>query len=625
MLLLIAALAIADYLVLNRQIKVNEAFAPIVNISGRQRMLTHRTAFLSQIIAQSEAPSPAITEEFKNTINDLASAHQSFIDGEFGELPPDVHDLFFASPSSLDQQMLSYLELLRSFHSSYSEEPAVAVKALAQIAMIIEQGRLVADLERVVDAYQQISEQEADNLRWLGRMILTINLIALLILGLLLFRPMLRRLKIDVQRLTESEAYNQKIIDTAVDAIITIDKSGIVEVFNPAAEKMFGYSMTEVIGQQVNMLMPEPHRSQHSQYISNYINTGKAKILGVNRELTAMRSNGEVFPMYLAVAELEMKSQQKFLGIIRDLTEQKAAEQKITSLNATLEQKVIDRTRALAEVNECLQQENHFRQRAEQRLTLFTKELERSNQELEQFAYVASHDLQEPLRKILTFGGRLEKADFDQLSEKGRNYLERMLLAAGRMQSLINDLLAYSRVTTKAHPFETVNLNELIQAVVSDLEVSIESTRGHIDVAELESIQGDPVQLRQLFQNLLSNALKFHKHDCPPLVKIKGEITRTNPPSNYVISVEDNGIGFDEKYLDRIFVPFQRLHGREAYQGTGIGLAICKKIVERHGGTLNATSKPQRGATFIVSLPTEQTVIEEHSNYEEKGDYTITR
>lgn len=244
------------------------------------------------------------------------------------------------------------------------------------------------------------------------------------------------------------------------------------------------------------------------------------------------------------------------------------------------------------------------RARAEEQLQHYTTRLEQSNRELEEFAYVASHDLQEPLRKIQAFGDRLKTRHGQTLDDRGRDYLERMQNAAARMQTLINGLLTYSRVTTKAQPFAPVDLAQVAQEVMSDLEVRIQEVEGRVDVENLPRIEADPTQMRQLLQNLVANALKFHRQDQPPLVKVYADNASHNGLCQ--IFVEDNGIGFDEKYLDRIFQVFQRLHGRGEYEGSGVGLAICRKIVERHGGRITARSAPGQGATFIVTLPVRQ-------------------
>ncbi|MCL4266444.1 MAG: PAS domain S-box protein [Anaerolineae bacterium] len=256
-----------------------------------------------------------------------------------------------------------------------------------------------------------------------------------------------------------------------------------------------------------------------------------------------------------------------------------------------------------ARLYEAARQEILERRNAEERLQIYTAELERSNRELQNFAYVSSHDLQEPLRKIQMFSDRLAANYADVLDERGQDYLARMHNAAMRMQTLIVDLLAFSRVLTQADPFVGVNLTRTVQQVLEDLSVRIEEANGRIHLTPLPTVQADPTQMQQLFQNLLGNALKYHKPDEPPVVHIFAEKLTEN---RCQIVVQDNGIGFDEKYLDRIFTVFQRLHGRTEYEGTGIGLAICRLIVERHGGDIIATSQPGQGATFIVTLPIKQ-------------------
>jgi PAS domain S-box-containing protein len=235
-----------------------------------------------------------------------------------------------------------------------------------------------------------------------------------------------------------------------------------------------------------------------------------------------------------------------------------------------------------------------------------------SNEELEQFAYVASHDLQEPLRKIRAFGDLLVEEFHRQLDEEGRDYVERMQRAAGRMQNLIDDLLTLSRVVRKGQQLRQVDLNEVVQSVLVDLEERIESAGGRVDVGMLPTMEADPTQMWQLFQNLIGNALKYRRSDVAPHVKVGSQPTRS--PSGgaravkrlWQIIVSDNGIGFEPEQAGQIFQPFQRLHGRGKYEGTGMGLTICRRIVECHGGSIRAEGEVGVGARFIVVLPAQQ-------------------
>jgi signal transduction histidine kinase len=242
------------------------------------------------------------------------------------------------------------------------------------------------------------------------------------------------------------------------------------------------------------------------------------------------------------------------------------------------------------------------RRLTEWRLAEQHRELERSNAALDEFASVASHDLQEPVRKILSFGDLLNTSAGPALEGNAREHLARMLSAAARMRTLISDLLLYSQVTTRVQPLVRTDLARVAREVLADLETSIAESGGRVEVGELPVIDADALQMRQLLQNLLGNALKYRQKDTPPVVRLGC----SNGGQHCTITVTDNGIGFNEKYASKIFRMFVRLHGRAEYEGSGIGLAICRKIVERHGGTIVATSTAGQGATFTVTLPVTQ-------------------
>ena len=240
----------------------------------------------------------------------------------------------------------------------------------------------------------------------------------------------------------------------------------------------------------------------------------------------------------------------------------------------------------------------------------YTQKLEHSNRELADFAYVASHDLQEPLRKIEAFGERLVNKYSSILPDDGKMFVDRMQNAAGRMRTLINDLLSYSRVTTGAKEFQNASLSKVLGEVLSDLQIRIEETKATINFDQLPTIECEPMQMRQLLQNLLGNALKFRKADVLPIITISTEIVPADETmgigSHAKLIFADNGIGFDNEFKDKIFTIFQRLHSRTEYEGTGIGLATVRKIVERHGGTINADGQLNIGSKFYVTLPIEQ-------------------
>jgi light-regulated signal transduction histidine kinase (bacteriophytochrome) len=259
------------------------------------------------------------------------------------------------------------------------------------------------------------------------------------------------------------------------------------------------------------------------------------------------------------------------------------------------------------------------RKEAAQAMAAANAKLERRNRALRDFAYIASHDLQEPLRKIRAFSNLVLDDYGDAVDETGQDYLARMQDAAERMSQLINDLLVYSRITTQAQPFEEVDLHRIATNVRNDLDLRISELDGTVEIGQLPTIEADPTQIRQVIQNLLGNALKFHKPDEPPHVRVQATVEPVTDAlqqsgrlaascSNMCrLTVADNGIGFEESYTDRIFSPFKRLHGRDEYEGTGMGLAICRRIIERHGGDISVKSRPGEGTTFTVLLPVART------------------
>jgi len=250
------------------------------------------------------------------------------------------------------------------------------------------------------------------------------------------------------------------------------------------------------------------------------------------------------------------------------------------------------------------------RKHNEEHLRLQAQELARSNAELEEFAHIASHDLQEPLRKVQTFSDRLRTRCSEKLDGQELQYLERMHNATHRMQTLIRDLLTFSRVGKKTIPFQPVHLSLVVKDVLSDLETLITKTQATIHSQNLPVIEADPTHMRQLFQNLIGNAIKFHKPDIPPVIHIESfldsSVSTSKSLPTWVITIRDNGIGFEQQYADRIFGVFQRLHGKDQYEGTGIGLSICKKVIERHQGRISVSSSPGQGTTFTLSLPAKE-------------------
>ncbi len=381
------------------------------------------------------------------------------------------------------------------------------------------------------------------------------------------------------QRIAELEQERdllRTVIDNLPDKIYAKDKEGRFVLNNPTHAKSLGLNSPEEMRGKTDFdFFPQELAAQFYLDEQRTIETGEP-VINQEQYKNNPRDPGSPKRWSISSKVLWRDHQGQILGTVgvtRDIHEMKMAQEAL--------------------------------HKSEEKLRLVAAQLERSNRELVDFAYVASHDLQEPLRKITVFGERLKEQNAN-LAPESVDCLNRMQKAAGRMQVLINDLLTFSRVTTKAQPFSAVNLAETVGGVLEDLEGRIEQVKGRVEVGALPVIDAEPLQMRQLLQNLIGNALKFRRPEVPPVVKVEAEvILDPDSPEKKLcrLTVSDNGIGFDEKYLDRIFDAFQRLHTRNEYEGTGMGLAIVRKIVLYHDGDITAKSKPGEGSTFILTLP----------------------
>ncbi|RAJ94128.1 PAS domain S-box-containing protein [Larkinella arboricola] len=363
-------------------------------------------------------------------------------------------------------------------------------------------------------------------------------------------------------------------IETMHEGAVTLNEQGLILYSNSTFAAMVGRPLSSVIGSAFKPYITLDYQAAYELFIQE--SWQKAS----KRELTLYQGE-TTLTCLVSATPLQLDEGNCLSLILTDLTAQKQTQALLKSTNEAL--------------------------------ALANKALYRSNESLEQFAYVASHDLQEPLRKIQQFGDLL-KSQYETQLQDGVNYLERMQSAASRMSTLIRALLTYSRISTLHKSTALISLNQVIDAVLTDLELVITEKKAIIEIDELPPILGDALQLGQLFQNLLSNSLKFGQAGQTPHITIRYQSVAASdlpaglhpaqPAARYhQIAVNDNGVGFDEKYLDRIFQVFQRLHGRSEYAGTGIGLAICQKVVDNHGGAITAVSQPGQGATFLIYLP----------------------
>lgn len=442
--------------------------------------------------------------------------------------------------------------------------------------------------------------------------------------------------------LSQVIAYAKNLNMPAQSAVLMVDQTGTVLLRYPATENWVGKTLPNVpiIHQILNSqnegnaelagvdgikrlyaFTPFPASTDQPVYISIGIPSTVAyaepnRLLAINMALISLAA-------LLAIATAWFGGDILFLRIVSLTAERDAAEKELKETNAQLEVRVEQRTQELAHAVDQLQVElvarqrvvEILRQRGEE-LNHLMRQLQQSNTDLQDFAFIASHDLQEPLRKIQAFGDRLVKNHASQLDQEGILYAERMSKSANRLQAMINALLSYSRINFQGEKFTPTDLNKVLEEVLSDLEITIRDSGGQVQVNPLPVIDADPVQIHHLLQNLVGNAIKFHRANTPPVVKVR---VSAQDETHVTLVVEDNGIGFNEKYLDRIFQPFQRLNSLEQFEGSGIGLAVSRKIVERHNGQISAISTPGEGSQFIVTIPLKQYPVEEEQESDGKA------
>lgn len=369
-----------------------------------------------------------------------------------------------------------------------------------------------------------------------------------------------------LDQLADREKNLRDIIENAPDGVIVIDKESTIILWNPKSEEIFGWKNEEVTGKKItDIIIPPALREAHRNGMDRFLTSRETKILNRTVEVPAINKNGSEFYISLTVSYSTQNGKDIFIAFLRDISIQKKNEVELQNKR---------------------------------------DQLEKSNKELEQYAWLTSHDLKEPLRKILTFSDALIKMNEKGLNGNANNYVQKIHSSAGRMKSLIEAVLAYSNVATDCELFVETDLNEILNGVLEDLEITITSRNAIIEFDRLPVIEAIPIQMTQLFQNLISNSIKYTEPDKRPEIKIYSR----QKSNGYEILIKDNGIGFEKTYADKIFRVFQRLHNK-SYEGTGIGLALCKKIAETHWGSISAESELGSGSTFIIYLPENHTPI----------------
>jgi PAS domain S-box-containing protein len=384
--------------------------------------------------------------------------------------------------------------------------------------------------------------------------------------------------KLARQALSDSERRLRAILETAVEGIITIDERGVVESMNRAAEKIFGYTAAEVVGRNVSILMPSPDRERHDGYLTNYVRGGKAKIIGIGREVVARRKDGSTFPMDLSVSEVRLADRRLFTGFVRDVTERKRGEEKLAALAQSLAEK---------------------------------------NKELETIVYVASHDLRSPLVNIQGFSkelaqacGRLSKLLQGEgmaarqtesrrlLAEEIPEAIEYIQAGVVKIDALLAGFLRYSRLGRAALKIEPLDMNAMLSGIAQAMEFQIKQAGAKLKIGRMPDCMGDPTQINQVFSNLLDNAVKYLAPSRAGLISVAG----TTRDGRALYTVRDNGIGIAPEHQEKIFEIFHRLNPSQG-AGDGLGLTIAQRILERHNGKIRVESEPGKGTAFFVSLP----------------------
>jgi PAS domain S-box-containing protein len=366
------------------------------------------------------------------------------------------------------------------------------------------------------------------------------------------FNTMSEELKKSIREIELAHKKFKGLLESAPDGIVILGEEGVIHLVNKQCETIFGYSKEDLIGNTIDILLPKQNSSKDQEEHTILFSNPRIKLMSTSIELQGVRKNGDKFPVEISLSPLETDEGILISMAIRDISERS-----------------------------------------------YIKELENKNRELEQFAYISSHDLQEPLNSIISIITMLEESYLEKLDDDGIKYLKYIDESSHRMKDLITDLLEYSRIGHSGKP-EPINCNEIIGSVIADIKAKIDDNNATINVtADLPVVKGYQLEVRLLFQNLLSNGIKFRKRDVDPVINLYVE----DREQHFQFTIEDNGIGIEQRYLEKIFIIFQRLNNREQYEGTGIGLAHCQKIVELHGGKIWVESKVGEGSKFHFTWP----------------------
>jgi len=599
----IALLCIVSFVIMSMAIEKAETDAPDVKISAEQQMLSQRVAFLAHsffIIKQDSITELRLKKDIFDGIKVMKRNHLELLEGNnhwnydffLNEKNEDLSALYYdVDTVCLDDKInVFFREVIQLLNTSVKKdngtESALNNKKKTRSEKHFSNLNTMASAEffDALGVLINYSETESRNrlnfLKAMEMCLMGVILLTLLLVGVTLFRPMVNKIISDRNNLINSQRKMTSVLRTVGEGILSVNAQNQVVMANQEVENIWGYTEAELLNNDFHRLLVGGCKEQNSTLQLRYKEEGIKGLLNELFEIEGKRKDGSTFPLEIKITETLVDNEVLFIAAASDVTNRKKAEQALIEAKNNLEKRVKERTRELQRTNMVLKQEIRDRQHAEEGLEQNAKELKRSNSDLEQFAYVASHDLKEPIRMVSSYVQLLEQRYKEHLDTDGITFMNYAVEGAKRANALINDLLEYARINHDNNNFKDVSTKEVLLEVEQNLRIAIRENDALINLpTHLPTIKANRMQMVRLFQNLISNAIKFRREE-PPRINI--EVSENG--KYYLFKVIDNGLGIEPKYKDKIFLIFQRLHSRNEYQGTGLGLAVCKKIVQHHEG-----------------------------------------
>ncbi|MGB1204950.1 MAG: sensor histidine kinase [Chitinophagales bacterium] len=603
---IIAILAISTYVIIFYHIQKETDIMPTLKMSSEQKTLSQQIAYWSLEMVLAEEKSEK--ERWKDTL--LVSMRQ--LNSNYRKLTQDANEMsknliqddkilqmYRSPPLDIDINFQGFLYAILSLLNTPPQEEVTLENKDLKIIQELAAGKLWRGFDEVLKEYNQISSQRIEHVQNMELLVLIVILLVLFLEGLLIFQPMVRTIAQEKQNLLHSQRLINSVMNTVAEGIVTLNDKHEIIMSNQEINRYWNYSLQELYKKPfVELLNLDKTPLLEQKYQQKGINDW----IGKDIELIGSKKDGTTFPLELQVSSTTLDGETFFTAAIKDISERKKIELALLESKNHLEERVRNRTAELKSLNKNLEHQIQERKAIEMQLAKRAEELTQSNSDLKQFAYIASHDLKEPLRMITGYVQLLQRKYQNKLDDTANEYIAYAVEGSERSNKLLDDLLQYSNISNKDE-LENVDTQKIIDVVQKNLDFHIKQQNAIIRCNDLPKVQANSTQLLHVFQNLIANALKFNKSKIP-IVEVRAE----EQEQEYLFFIKDNGIGIEEQYKEKIFLIFQRLHSRAAYDGTGVGLAVCKKIIERHGGKIDFCSKYGEGTTFFFSLPKKKTI-----------------